>query len=257
MKRLVPYALAPLFLASCVIAPPPRVYNARLYTVDNQEIVVQDLKLWEKDYQIESQEFHPRWRQSLEKVNLDFGDIVSAEKLEGEQDVTRILFRDGRQDNFNEFFEDEYNLRGWSDRGPFEINASLVRGVVFLDPALAPVAGSGSRIPPIVFPPEYQDRFITFGGDIISGEVLTEEFAIKTDYGALTVATENVQEIRVDRETDTIREIVIFSNGDILSGLIDPPRIEMRSAAGELVSMNFDQLSRVLFSRPVAKEEEK
>ena len=257
MKRLVPYALAPLFLVSCVTALPPRVYNARLYTVDNQEIVVQDLKLWEKDYQIESQEFHPRWRQSLEKVNLEFGDIASAEKLEGEQDVTRILFRDGRQDNFNEFFEDEYNLRGWSDRGPFEISASLVRGVVFLDPALAPVAGSGSRIPLIVFPPEYQDRFITFGGDIISGEVLTEEFAIKTDYGALTVATENVQEIRVDRETDTIREIVIFNNGDILSGLIDPPRIEMRSAVGELVAMNFDQLSRVLFSRPVAKEEEK
>jgi hypothetical protein len=256
MKQLVIPVLLPLILVSCVTTPPARVFNARLHTVDNQEIVVKDLKLWEKSYQIESQEFHPRWRQSLETVSLDFGDIASAEKLTDEADVTRVMFRSGRQDDFNEFFEDDYNLRGWSDHGPFEISASLVRGVIFLDPSLAPVSAAASRIAPVVFAPEYQDRLITFSGDVISGEVLTEEFAVTTEYGKLTIAAGEVQEIHVDRETDTIREIVRFINGDILSGLIEPPRVEMRTAGGELMTMNFDQLSRVLFGRPVAKIEE-
>lgn len=256
MKRLIPLALFPLVLSSCVTTPPPPAFNARLYTIDNQEIVVKDLKLWEKNYQIESQEFHPRWRQSLETVNLNFADIASAEKLTEENDVTRVIFRSGRQDNFNEFFEDDYNLRGWSDHGPFEISASLVRGVVFLDPALAPLSANASRISPVVFDPEYQDRFITFGGDVISGEILTEEFEITTEYGKLKVAVDDLEEIHVDRETDTVRQIVHFANGDILTGLAEPPRMEMRTAGGELISMNYDQLSRVLFGRPVAKIEE-
>jgi len=256
MKRLIVPILLPLLLASCSTLPPPRIFNARLHTVDNQQIVVKDLKLWEKNHQIESQEFHPRWRQSLETLSLDFGDIASAEKLTDEVDVTRVMFRSGHQDDFNEFFEDDYNLRGWSDHGPFEISASLVRGVIFLDTGLAPVCAGASQVCPVVFAPEYQDRFISFGGDVISGEVLTEEFTITTEYGKLTVAAKNVQEIHVDRETDTIREIVRFDNGDILSGLIEPPRMEMRTAGGEILPMSFDQLSRVLFARPVAKLDE-
>ena len=93
-----------LGVVSCVVPLKAPVYDAKLFTVNNEEILVRNLRIWEKNYQIESKTFHPRWRQSLELINLDFDEVASAEKVD--EEITRVRFRDGREDDFAEFFED-------------------------------------------------------------------------------------------------------------------------------------------------------
>lgn len=254
MKKICLVSLLCLGLASCASPPEPLVYNARLYTVNNEEIIVRNLKLWEKNYQVETQVFHPRWRESLKMVNLDFGEIASAQQID--EEVTRVRFRNGREDEFTEFFEDEYNLKGWSDYGPFEISATLVRGLIFLDENGNIVPRAVTEILPLIPPPEELDRFVTFDGDIVSGDILGEKFKIQTAYGTLLLDRELISEIRIDRERDDLMEIVNFKNGDIISGWIDPPLFRMKISGGQEITMEVENLSRILFTRPVATEED-
>ena len=247
---LVASALLAFVLSGCATPPPPLVPAARLFTLDNREVVVYDLKVWEKNYQVESRRFHPRWRQSLERISLNFNEIAAAEKVA--PDRTRVYFRDGSQDEFEDFFMDEYNLKGWSEYGPFEINSALIRGLIFLDQHLQPVPGAVKNIPPTIIPPDYQDRFVTLDSDVISGDILEGEFAIRTDYGRLILKRQQLTKILVDREGDSLRQIAHFINGDIISGWIEPGRVRMRIPGGQVVTMEFDQLNRVLFRRPVA-----
>ena len=243
-----------LTLASCASPPPPPPIIARLYTIDNQEIVLRDMKAFEKDYFVESEVFKPRWRQSLELVPLPFSTIASAQKIS--RDITKVKFRNGNEDEFTEFFVDEYNLKGWSDYGPFEINASLVRGLVFLDEEGRSVTGEETVIPPVIPPPEYADRFITFDGDIVSGEILDKSFKVRAAYGTVDIAKELIAVIVIDREGPVLKQIVELVNGDIVSGFIEPSRIRMKISDDQVVTMDAEQLSRILFARPLAVEEE-
>ncbi len=242
-----------LGIASCASPPKPSPIIARLYTIDNQEIVLRDMKAFEKDYFVESEVFRPRWRQSLEQVPLPFSTIASAQKVS--KDITEVQFRNGDEDEFTEFFVDEYNLRGWSDYGPFEINASLVRGLVFLDEEGRPVTGRETEIPPVIPPAEYADRFITFDGDIISGDILEEAFKLRAAYGTLNIAKELIAVIIIDREGPVLKQIVELVNGDIISGFVEPARIRMQVSDEQVVTMDVEQLSRILFTRPLAVEE--
>nr|HPJ73189.1 hypothetical protein [bacterium] len=237
----------------CAAPPKKEVYNARIYTIDNDEIDVVNLHLWEKKFQFSSEAFNPRWRGSLEKVDLPFGELASAVKVD--DNLTQVNFRDGRSDLFNEFFEDEYNLRGYSIYGPFEINATLVRGVVFLDENGEPVSRETVAISPIIPPVEHTDRFVTFDGDIVSGKLAGKTIDILTSYGKVTIDYRLIFEIRVNREQDDIKEVVQLKNGDIVSGYIDPPRFKMELAGGQEITMGADKLNRVLFGRPVATED--
>jgi len=184
---------------------------------------------------------------------LDFADIVMAREID--DDFTEVVFRDGHTDVFQEFFEDEYNLRGWSPYGQFDINATLVRGIVFLDDSGCPVGGSSCSIEPIEAPRESTDRFVTFDGDIISGTLLGKRIKIRTSYGTISLGRDLIAEIRVSREQDEVKEIIQFNNGDIISGYIEPPRFQMQLEGGQVVTMGADELSRILFSRPVATED--
>lgn len=254
MRKLWLTVVPCLLVIGCASPTPPRTYDARLYTVNNEEIVVHNLRCWEKNYHVSSKEFHPRWRESLRKENLRFAGVASAVKKE--QGRTLVSFRDGRQDEFTDFFVDLYNFTGISDYGPFEINATLVRALVFLDKDGASVSGAGPRISPVVFPLTSIDKFVTFDGDVVSGKVLKKQLKIKTPYDTLLIETGAISEIHVDRESDSLREIVYFKNGDIISGWIQPPEIKVRFSPEKVVTIKFKELSRVLFARPVAAEED-
>ena len=243
-----------LILGGCASAPPPPVYNARLYTVDNETVDLRDVHVYEEDYRLKSQEFRARWRQSLNLESLPFAEIASAERIDDFETV--VQFRDGHEDTFTDFFVDEYNLIGWSDYGPIELNATLLRGLVFTDDHFRPVLGDRTReITPIVHPPKTEDRFITFDGDIVSGRLEKPEFTINTSYGKLNIDRELITDIMVDREGETLQQIVKLKNGDIISGFLEPSRLTMKISGDQEVTLDVDQLSRVRFSRPVALEE--
>jgi len=245
--------LSVLLLAGCVSPQGKVSYNARVYTINNEEIDLKNLHLWEKKFQFPSQNFHPRWRGSLERIDLGFAEIAMA--MEVDDNLTKVIFRDGHTDYFQEFFEDEYNLRGWSPYGQFDINATLIRGIIFLDENGNPVGDGDNPIPPIVQQAESTDRFVTFDGDIISGKLLGDRIMIRTNYGEIFLNKELISEIRINREQEEVKEMVQFKNGDILSGYIEPPRFEMELEGGQKISMGVDELSRILFSRPVATED--
>ncbi len=146
LQGIIPAGICSI-LAACATTPPPPDYNVQIHTVDNQQINLCNFKVFEKNYQIDSQAFRARWRQSLALVTLPFEDVASARKIS--RFITRVRFRDGSEDDFTEFFVDDYNMKGWSGYGPFEINATLVRGLVFVDENGNPVGG---RLPPISLP---------------------------------------------------------------------------------------------------------
>ena len=254
MKKIWFTVVPCLLVIGCASTRPPRTYDARLYTVNNEEIVVHNLRCWEKNVFVASTEFHPRWRESLEKENLDFSRVASA--IKNGKSRTLVNFRDGRQDEFTDFFVDFYNFIGVSDYGPFEINATLVRALVFLNKEGHPISGAVSRIPPVVFPASSIDKFVTFDGDVVSGNVMEKRLRIKTPYDTMMIDTGDISEIHVDRESDSLREIVYFKNGDIISGWIQPPEVRVRVSPDKVITIKFKELSRVLFSRPVAEEDE-
>ncbi|MEA1927013.1 MAG: hypothetical protein U9N73_02310 [Candidatus Auribacterota bacterium] len=254
-QYLVPISALIILLSSCATPPKPVSYDVQVHTVDNQQINLCNFKVMEKSYHIESDAFRARWRQSLELVTLPFDDIVSAQKVG--RFITRVRFKDGSEDDFTEFFIDKYNMKGWSDYGPFEINATLVRGLVFVDAEGSPVGGEvAGIIPPIISPPETEDRFITFDGDIISGELQDKQFKIRSAYGTLILSGDLIREILIDREAEVLQQIVKLKNGDIISGFLEPPRVKMIISGDQVVSLDVDQLSRVRFGRPVASEED-
>lgn len=239
-----------LLAAGCASTPPAEVNAVRLYTVDNQEILVRDLKVWEKNFQVESRRFRPRWRHSLERIPIDFDRIAAAETIA--PGLARVYFRSGGWDDFEGLFVDEYTFRGWTEYGPFEIDASLINGLVFLDDRLRPVPGDLEEVSPVVIPPEYLDRLVTFEGDVISGEIIDGEYLIKTDYGRLTLSQDKLAMILVDREGDSLLQVAHLKNGDVIRGWIEPGRVWMRIQEDQEISLEFDQLHRVLFRRPVA-----
>jgi hypothetical protein len=248
-------ALAAVFaLSSCVTPPVPVCYNAQIHTIDNEQINLCDFKIYEKNHHLERTVFQARWRESLDLVTIPFDDIASARKI-GRFD-TRVRFRDGTEDDFSEFFIDEYVLKGWSEYGPFQINATLVRGVVFVDADGNPVGGEeAGYIPPLIPPPEEEDRFVTFEGDVISGRLAASEFTIRTAYGTLTLDRDLINEIMVDREAEVMQQVVKLKNDDIISGFLEPTQVKMVLPGGQPVTLDIDQLNRIRFSRPVATEE--
>lgn len=242
-------------LFSCQTPPKPRVYNVQVHTMDNQQINLCNFKIYEKDFHVESAVFHARWRQSLELVTLPFDDIVSARKVG--RFITRVQFKDGSEDDFTEFFVDSYNLKGWSEYGSFDINATLVRGLVFVDKDGNPLGGEKDAfIPPIINPPDIEDRFITFDGDIISGELQAQQFKIRTAYGTLILSGDLIGEILIDREAEVLQQVVKMKNGDIISGFLEPPQIKMIISEDQVITLDVDQLSRIRFGRPVTHEED-
>lgn len=246
------FLLVVAFLMTACVTPVPQVcYNAQIHTVDNEQINLCDFKLFEKNHNLETTAFRARWRESLDLVAIPFDEIASARKI-GRYD-TRIRFRDGTEDDFSELFVDEYILKGWSAYGLVHINATLVRGVVFVDDQGNPVGGEGTGyIPPLVPPSEEEDRLVTFEGDIISGRLMAGEFTIRTAYGALTLDRDVLSEIMVDREAEVMKQVAKLKNGDIISGFIDPSRVSIIAPGDQVVTLDIDQLSRIRFSRPVA-----
>lgn len=250
---LLPIIAAWLF--GCATPPKPPTYNVQVHTVDNQQINLCNFKVYEKNFHIESDSFRARWRQSLELVTIPFEEVVSAEKIG--RFITRVRFKDGTEDDFTEFFIDDYNLKGWSEYGPFDINATLVRGLVFVDKNGIPLGGEElAFIPPIINPPDVEDRFITFDGDIISGELQAKQFKIRTAYGTLILAGDLISEILIDRESEVLQQVVKLKNGDIISGFLEPPQINMIISDNQVITLDVDQLSRIRFGRPVAHEED-
>lgn len=243
-----------LALVSCVTPPTPVCYNAQIHTVDNQQINVCDFHLLEKDHNLESNAFRARWRESLDLVAIPFEEIASARQI-GRFD-TRVRFRDGTEDDFTEFFVDEYVFQGWSEYGRFRINAALVRGVVFVDEDGNPVGGEeAGYIPPRIPPVEEEDRFITFEGDIVSGRLAASEFTMRTAYGTLVLGRDLIHEIIIDRESEILQQVAKLKNGDVITGFLDPTRVQMNISGDQSVTLDVDQLSRIRFSRPVASAE--
>lgn len=254
-RTAIPVFLLSVMVSACAAPSPPPVYNARVYTIDNQEIKLHNVQVYEKNYRISLKEFRPRWRQSLELVTIPFAEIASARKVDDE--ITRVQFRNGKEDEFSEFFVDDYNLKGWSGYGPYEINATLIRGLIFTDENWRPVLGAKTEtIAPEIPPAESEDRFITFEGDIISGQIEIDQFTLKTAYGTIRIARDLISDIIIDRETETHQQLVKLKNGDIISGYLQPPRIRMRIPGDQDLILDVDQLSRIRFDRPVALEEE-
>jgi len=251
---IVLLAITP-FVISCATPPVIPTYNAQVHTVDNQQINLCNFQVFEKNYHIDSDSFRARWRQSLELVMLPFEDIASARRIG--RFITRVRFLDGREDDFTEFFVDEYNMKGWSDYGPFEINATLVRGVVFMDENGFPVGGEeSSEIPLMIPPPLTEDRLVTFDGDIVSGELLSPSFKVRTAYGTIRIEGDLIMEILIDREAEVLQQIIKLKNGDIISGFLEPPQVKMIISDDQMVTLDVDQLNKIRFSRPVAREED-
>jgi len=130
-------------------------------------------------------------------------------------------------------------------------------GIVFVDEDGRPVVGGDSSfIPPIIPLPDTEDRFVTFDGDIISGELQATHFKIRTAYGTLILDRDLILEILIDRESEVLQQIAKLKNGDIISGFMEPTQVKMLISDDQLVTLNVDQLSRIRFSRPVVHEEE-
>jgi len=254
VRPVLPLATVAFILVSCVSTPTPVIYNAQIHTVDNKQINLCDFKLLEKNDNLESTAFRARWRESLELVAIPFEDVASAHQV-GRFD-TLVRFRDGTEDDFSEFFIDEYVFQGWSENGPFRINATLVRGLVFVDEEGNPVGGErAAYIPPRIPPVLEEDRFVTFDGDIISGNLAASEFTIRTSYGTLVLARDLISEILVDREAEIIQQVAKLKNGDIITGFLEPTQVRMDIPGEQSVTLDVDQLSRIRFARPVVSVE--
>lgn len=252
--QVLPLAAVIFTLVSCVSTPPPVYYYAQIHTVDNKQINLCDFKILEKNHNLEGTVFRARWRESLELVTIPFKDIASARQV-GRFD-TRVRFRDGTEDDFSEFFVDEYVFKGWSEYGPFQINAALVRGLVFVDEDGNPIGGEeAGYIPPRIPPVEEEDRFITFDGDIISGKLAASEFIMRTAYGTLALERDLINEIMIDREAEIMQQVAKLKNGDIITGFLEPTQVQMNIPGGQIVTLDVDQLSRIRFARPVATAE--
>ncbi|MEM4245011.1 MAG: hypothetical protein QXR60_02300 [Candidatus Nanoarchaeia archaeon] len=179
------------------------------------------------------------------RTNLNMSDIksVTAKKAGGIWDFCDILFRNGNKD--------EFEIKMGSLIGKVYIPSLSKYGdfvQMMYDGVKVEVLDSMAAAPSSSPQAEKFDQIVLKNGDVLSGDVLTGVFFVKTSYGKLELNARDIQTINFEGGGLNI-DVVTLRMGDKLSGVVHSDKITIRLRTGAEMSLDKDKVKDVIFKQ--------
>ena len=90
-----------------------------------------------------------------------------------------------------------------------------------------------------------QDRILLKNGDTVSGQILIEAFTVKTSYANLSFDLPQIDRVVLEGGGSNIESIVL-RNGDKLSGVVGPDRIQVKLTGGQDTEIEKDKIQEIV-----------
>ena len=85
-------------------------------------------------------------------------------------------------------------------------------------------------------------------GDIISGEIKTGPFKLRTPYGTLTFEADKISSIDFEGGGQNI-DVVVFKVGDKISGVVEVDTINLLMRSGTEVNLDKEEIKQITFHK--------
>lgn len=228
-----------LIVPALSVAKEHEIYTMEVWPKDNKPIVLKNFCF---EHEKEGKFTSVEWRHSSITLTIaDIKEIVFHSKSYRFSGSTHysvshdVLFRDGTKDHFK---IDTGLLCGDSHYGRIKLQPHNVIKVVFLD------ASHGSKTTTNIF--TKSDQMILKNGDIITGEVSTETFKLKTSYGELEFKAADIKTINLEGGSNNV-DVITLRVGDKLSGVIQNDKIRVKMSSGATIDLDRDKVKDILF----------
>jgi hypothetical protein len=182
-------------------------------------------------------------------VKLFFQDLKEIRFLNpGKNLETEVLFHDGRREPCS--LRPASNIAMISGGSFVDLGHSKVSRIAF---SPMPMQPPPSDTRPVQQPqpgafPGTADRVVLKNGDTLSGQVQTMTFTLRTAYGTFRLEAPKITSIEFD-EKGPSTGVVLFSNGDRLSGTVEIDPVLFAMASGQGVSFGGNTIKAIHFKR--------
>lgn len=203
-----------------------------------------------RDFTINNERFYDALREG-KPAKLLFQDLKEILFLNpGKNHEVEVLFHDGRKERHT--LKPAQDIEITTGGTAVSIGHSKVSRIAF---GPMPVEQPRAAAPPQISPhlrPGLQsaaaDRIILKGGDVLSGNVRTPAFSIRTAYGTFQIETPRIASIEFD-EKGAKTGAVILRNGDRLSGEIEAEAVLFVMTSGDEIRFDGKTVKAIHFKR--------
>lgn len=91
------------------------------------------------------------------------------------------------------------------------------------------------------------DSMYMKNGDVISGDVLTETFKLKTSYGELEFKATDIRSIKFEGGGGNNVDVIILKVGDKLSGVMQNDKVLVKLSSGVEITLEKDKMKEIIF----------
>jgi hypothetical protein len=173
------------------------------------------------------------WRGS--NVKLYFHDISTITFL-NKNLSSEIIFTDGRKDKFK--ITGGQSMRGESKFGDWNMYCGNMAKIEFGTMSLANTLKVAKT--------NEFDQILFKKGDLLFGQIKTEDFRLCASYATLTFERTEISHIEFEGGGQNI-DTVVLHGGDILSGVIEAPIVEVLTKSGKEISLDKEKIKKLMF----------
>ena len=199
------------------------------------------------DFTINGERFYDAVRQG-KKARLPFRDLKEIRFLNPAKSFeVEVLFNDGRKETLLLQPAADITL----DTGMIsEYGHTKVARIQFAPMPAQPTPRSGQPAPSKQSDatPVTSDRVVLRNGDILSGQVQTKTFPLRTAYGTFRFEAAQIASIEFD-STRPHLAVVLLKNGDRLNGRVEVESLSFTITSGEAVSFDGKTIKAITFKR--------
>ena len=227
-----------LFSVLIMLVSTPGVYseenkiNATVYPIKGEPMIIENISRYDKGSKYF---FTAVWRGS--NVKLYFNEISSITFLNRELN-SEIIFNDGRGDKFK--ITGSQNMRGKSKFGDWDMYCANMKKIEFGSIGL-------DQTPRYANSHEF-DQILFKNSDLLTGEIKTKVFKLRASYATLTFERSEISHIEFEGGGHNI-DTIILCGGDILSGVIAVPIIEILLKSGEEINLDKEKIKKLMFRK--------
>ena len=226
------FAVLVMLISTPVVYSEENKINATVYPRIGEPMIIENISRYDNGSKYF---FTAVWRGS--NVKLYFNEISSITFLNRELN-SEIIFNDGRADKFK--ITGSQNMRGKSKFGDWDMYCANMKKIEFgsIDLDQTPRSANSNGFDQIIFK----------NSDFLTGEIKTKVFKLRASYATLTFERSEISHIEFEGGGQNI-DTIILGGGDILSGVIEVPIIEILLKSGEEINLNKEKIKKLMFRK--------
>jgi len=232
-----------IVFSSHAIAQEEKVQASVFMIGVQQPVVIRDFTINDNDYYDAVREGKP--------VKLPFQDLKEIIFLNpGRNHEAEVVFKDDRREKYS--LKPASDITVISGSSVVSMGHTKVARIAF---SPMPVQPPPTNAPPVVLQqprpgaqPGTFDRVVLKSGDILSGNIQTTIFPVRTSYGTFRLEMPKIASIEFD-EKGPNTAVVLLRNGDRLSGTVEADPVLFVMTSGEGIQFDGKTIKSIQFKR--------